>query len=86
MDYKLRSQVVFFVSFVNTTNFRLNSLRYFASKVWNIFPLELKNLNDVEMFKSEIRKWEPRPCEGRQLIRGAAAAETINTEDAVTSG
>ena len=25
--------------------------------------LELKNLNDVEIFKSEIRKWEPTQCE-----------------------
>ena len=25
--------------------------------------LELKNLNDVEIFKSEIRKWEPMQCE-----------------------
>ena len=26
-------------------------------------PLELKNINEVEMFKSEIRKWETRQCE-----------------------
>ena len=25
--------------------------------------LEHKNLNDVECFKSEIRKWEPMQCE-----------------------
>ena len=25
-------------------------------------PLELKNLDDVEIFKSEIRKWEPMQC------------------------
>ena len=25
--------------------------------------LGLKNLNDAKMFKSEIRKWEPRQCE-----------------------
>ena len=27
-------------------------------------PPELKNLNDVEIFKSEVRKWEPikREC------------------------
>ena len=37
----------FSVSSVNTTHFSLNSLRYFASKVWNIVQLELKNLNDV---------------------------------------
>ena len=26
-------------------------------------PLELKNSSDVEIFKSEIRKWEPMRCE-----------------------
>ena len=25
-------------------------------------PLELKDLNDVEMFKSKFGKWEPRQC------------------------
>ena len=25
--------------------------------------LELKNLSEVEIFKSEIRKWEPMECE-----------------------
>ena len=60
IDYNLRSQTDFSVSSVNTTHFGLNSLRYFASKVWNIIPLELKNLNGVEIFKSEIRTWEPK--------------------------
>ena len=63
IDYNLRSQTDFSVSSVNTAHFGLNSLRYFALKVWNMVPLELKNLNDVEIFKSEIRKWEPRQCE-----------------------
>lgn len=26
----------------------------------NIVPLELKNLNEAEIFKSEIRNWEPK--------------------------
>ena len=59
IDYNLRSQTDFFLSSVNTIHFGLNSLRYFASKAWNIVPLELENLSDVEIFKSEIRKWEP---------------------------
>ena len=55
----MRSHIDFSVSSVNTIHFGLNSLHYFVSKVWNMVPLELKNLNDVEIFKSEIRKWEP---------------------------
>ena len=56
----LRFQTDFSGSSANTTHSGLNSLQYFASKVWNIVPLELKNLNDAEMFQSEIRKCEPR--------------------------
>ena len=63
IDYNLRSQTGFSVSSVNTTHFDLNSLQYFASKVWNMVPLELKNLNYIEIFKFEIRKWEPMQCE-----------------------
>ena len=58
----MRSHIDFSVSSVNTIHFGLNSLHYFVSKVWNMVPLELKNLNDVEIFKSEIRKWEPMQC------------------------
>ena len=55
-DYNVRSQTDFSVSSVNTIHFGLNYLRYFASKVLNMVPLELKNLNDTEIFKSGIRK------------------------------
>ena len=44
IDYNLRSQTDFSVNSVNTTHFGLNSLRYFASKVWNMVLLELENL------------------------------------------
>ena len=56
IDYNLRSQIDFSVSSVNTTHFGLNSLQYFASKVWNMVPLDLKNLSDIGICKSEIRK------------------------------
>ena len=54
IDYNLRSQVDFSVGSVNTTHFGLHSLRCFASKVWNMVPLELKNLSDIEIHKSRI--------------------------------
>ena len=55
IDYNSRSQTDISVSSINTTHFGLNSLQYFASKVWNMVLLELKNLNDIEIFKSQIR-------------------------------
>ena len=63
IEYNLRSQINFSVSSVNTTHFRLNSRRYIASKVWNMVPLKPKNLNDIGVFKFEIRKWELMQCE-----------------------
>ena len=57
--YDLRSQTDFGGHCVNTKKFGLNSLRFFAAKVWNIVLSEIKNTESVEVFKNEIRKWRP---------------------------
>ena len=57
--YDLRSQTDFGGHCVNTKKFGLNSLRFFAAKVWNIVPSEIKNSESVEVFKNKIRKWRP---------------------------
>ena len=56
LNYNLRSQTDFFRNTVNTTKFGLNSFRYFASKVWSMIPIEIKNSSSVEMFKNKISK------------------------------
>ena len=43
---------------VNTTRFGLDSLRYFAWKVWSMIPREMKNSVSAEVFKNKINKWE----------------------------
>ena len=53
----------FFRNNVKTTKFVLNSLRYFASKVWSMIPIEIKNSSSDEMFKSKISKWELNNCD-----------------------
>ena len=63
VNYNLRSQTDFLRSTVNTTKFGLNSLRHFASKVWSMIPIEIKNSSTVEIFKSKISKWEPNDCD-----------------------
>ena len=62
INYNLRSQTDFASICVNTKKFGLNSLRYFASKVWRMVPLEIKNSGSVEIFKTKIRNWEPKDC------------------------
>ena len=35
-------------------------MRNFASKVWQMVPMEMKNLKSLEDFKNKIRKWGTR--------------------------
>ena len=58
ISYNLRSQTDFGRYCVNTNRFGLNSLKFFASKVWDIVHLEIKNSDSVKVFKSKIRKWK----------------------------
>ena len=58
ISYNLRSQTDFGVFCVNTNRFGLHSLKFFAAKVWDIVPLEIKNSDSVEVFKSKTQKWK----------------------------
>ena len=62
LPYNLRSNTDFARISVNTSRFGLNSLRYFASKVWNIVPSDIKNASNLNILKKKIRKWEPKEC------------------------
>ena len=62
LPYNLRPNTDFARSVVNTNIFDLNSLRYFASKVWNIVPTDIKNASNLNTFKNKIRKCEPKEC------------------------
>ena len=53
-DHNLSSQTIFASNCVNANEFCLNSLKYFASKVWNMVSLEIKNSGCVEIFKTKI--------------------------------
>ena len=62
INYNLSWQTDFASICVNTNKFGLNVLRHFASKVWSMVPLEIKNSGSVEIFKTKIRNWEPQDC------------------------
>ena len=65
ISYNLRSQADFIRNNASTSQYGLNSMRCFASKVWQMIPLEIKNSVYVESFKEKIRKWEPSSCDSR---------------------
>ena len=63
LNYNLRSQTDFIRNTVNTIKFGLNTSRHFASTVWSMLPIEIKNSLTVEIFESKISKWEPHGCD-----------------------
>ena len=58
----LRSQADFVRDCVNTQCYGLNSLIYFVPKILDMIPLEIKNINSLQKFKTEIRKWALENC------------------------
>ena len=63
IKYNLRTQSDFFRNSVNSSKYGLNSIRFFASRVWQIVPLEMRNLKSLEDFRTKIRRWEPDKCD-----------------------
>ena len=62
VNCNLRSQNDFTRPNVNSEHFEISSLRYMAAEVLDMVPNDMKNVNDVEIFKNNIRKWKPVKC------------------------
>ena len=58
----LRSLSEFVVPQVNTIHYGHDSLRYFGAKIWNMIPAHITNIDSLEKFKTEIKKWTPNDC------------------------
>ena len=63
IKYNLRTQSDFFGNSVNSSNYGLNSIKFFAPNMLQMFPMEMKNLKSLEDFKNKIRRWEPDGCD-----------------------
>ena len=62
ISYNLKSQTDFIRSNTSTSQYGLNSMRCFASRVWQMIPMEIKNSVSIVSFKEKIRKWESSSC------------------------
>ena len=60
--YNLRSKPDFRIPRVNTTLKGTESVRYLGPIIWNNIPIEIRRIREIELFKSEIRKWKPLNC------------------------
>ena len=57
-NYKWRNQPEFTVRPIKTVHYGLNSLSYLGPRIWELLPNNLKRLESVEAFKSEIKGWK----------------------------
>ena len=48
IKYNLQTQSDFYRNFVNSCKYGQNLIRFFASKVWQMVPMEMKNLKSLE--------------------------------------
>ena len=79
VSYNLRSQIDFTRPNVNSEHFGISSLRYMAPKVWDMVPNDMKNVNDIETFKNNIRKWKPANCHCKLYLDYASCVGYANT-------
>ena len=79
VSYNLRSQIDFTRPNVNSEHFGISSLRYMAPKVWDMVPNDMKNVNDIETFKNNIRKWKPVNCHCKLCLDYVSCVGYVNT-------
>ena len=58
------SQTDFELGQIYTTAYGLRSLKYFAPKIWNIVPTDIRNSDSLSEFTTKIKSWKPvtYPC------------------------
>ena len=65
VPYNLRSDNNFASRHVNSVYHGIESLSFLGPKIWEQVPPELKALESLDIFKTQIKKWIPLNCPGR---------------------
>ena len=60
--YDLRKNFQFTIPPISTVYHGSESISFLGPKIWNILPDRLKNVNSIEAFKMQIKKWKPENC------------------------
>ena len=61
-SYNLRRSNTFKRCQVHSVYHGTESLSFLGPKIWDLVPLELKQLESLEVFKLKIKKWIPFEC------------------------
>ena len=59
---KYCSRNIFKTQNVHTEHYGIDSLAHLAPKIWALIPTDLKQIESVEDFKIEIKKWDAKKC------------------------
>ena len=60
--YNLRNFTFFTIPAVNSVYNGSESISNLGPRIWNLVPNKLKELESVNLFKKEIKKWRPTNC------------------------
>ena len=63
IKYNLRTQSDFFRNSVNSSKYGLNSIISFAKNVWQMIPIEIRNLKSLKDFGNKTRRSKPDECD-----------------------
>ena len=61
-NYNLRIDLDFAMTNVRFVFHGSDSIWYLGHKIWDILPLELKELTSVAAFRKSIKEWKPKNC------------------------
>ena len=64
INYDFLSQTDFKLRPIYTTAYGLRSLKYFAPKIWNMVPIDIRNSDSLSEFTTKIKSWKSvtYPC------------------------
>ena len=62
IKYDFRSQTDFELGPIYTTDYGVQSLNYFAPKIWNIVPIDIRNSDSLSEFAIKIKSWKLVTC------------------------
>ena len=61
-QYNLRNWTHFAIPKAGTVNYGFEGVRYLGSKIWEIIPKHIKELDTIDKFKIAIKKRKPDSC------------------------
>ena len=61
-SYNTRNKSKFHLRSIKSVTLGSETLSHLAPKIWELVPVEIKNVDSVASFKRAIKKWKPINC------------------------